>query len=159
MPEIAENIDEERLLGEVLANFAALINDNAWLDHINEIMGIGRFQFLLRKQMRVEILGLRMALWRLALARSFPKQADSLFLQYLDRYISDHPDKISRQVVVRAQQYWGMLQPGGDSDFQNVAKHLTSFQEVEKGPSQKALTLKLALAIRRDYKYIFDRLI
>lgn len=158
MPEPAEKLDELGFAEEALANFEVLIDDTEYEAYL-EMMGIGRLQFLRRKQMRVEILGLRMALWRLALARSFPKHADWMFREFLERFSSSHPDKNSRQAVRRGEEYWDMLAPGGDSDFQVVARHLASFQEQGDPGTIRALVLRLALAIRRDYKFIFERLI
>lgn len=158
MPDTAEKLDEYGVIEEALANFAVLIDDTDYEAYL-EMMAIGRFQFLLRKQMRIEILGLRMALWRLALARSFPTHADSMFSAFLERYTRSHPDKHSNQAASRGREYWAMLAPGGDSDFQMVARHLTSFKEQENNANYRALILGLALAIRSDYKFIFERLI
>lgn len=158
MSEIAEKLDEQGFVDEALDNFAALMDDGD-CDVYLDMMGIGRFQFLRRKQMRAEILGLRMALWRLALARSFPGHAEEMFEKFLEDYAQTHPDKNSRLAVQRGKQYWGMLEPGGDSDFNAVARHLASFQEQDSASGNRAITLRLALNIRRDYKFIFDRLI
>lgn len=158
MPEPAEKLEDQDVVEEALANFAVLIDDIAY-DPCLDLLGIGRLQFLRRRQMKIEILGLRMALWRLALARSFPTRADWMFNEFLNRYTASHPDKNSREAARRGLQYWGMLAPGGDSDFQAVARHLASFNEQSPEGGSRALILGLALAIRGDYKFIFNRLI
>ena len=51
-----------------------------------------------------------------------------------------------------------MLQPKGDADFSDVARHLGSFS-VQDEKQARSLTLRLVLHIHRAYKIIFDRLI
>lgn len=157
MQNLAEIIDEQEIIEEALANFAALIDDFSY-DLELEMLGIGRFQFLRRKQMLIELRGLYIALWRLALGRSFPHAADNMFTIFLRRYERNHGGKIASRVVERASQYWGMLEPAGDSDFSEVSRHLASFTERED-KEQTPLVLKLALQIRAAYRFIFDRLI
>lgn len=157
MQNLAEVLDDQAIVEEALANFAVLIDDIDF-DQVLELMGIGRFQFLRRKQMLIELRGLYIAIWRLALGKSFPQTADSMFTTFLRRYAHTHPDKRGQQISERATQYWGMLQPSGDADFHNVARHLVSF--VNSGDEEpRALILKLALNIRSAYRFIFDRLI
>lgn len=158
MPEPAARLDDQEVVEEALANFLVLIDDMG-CEQCLDMLGIGRFQFLRRRQMKIEILGLRMALWRLALARSFPTRADWMFNEFLQRYADVHPDKNSREAIRRGLQYWGMLAPGGDSDFQAVARHLVSFNEQAPAGVARALILRLALSIRSDYKFIFEHLI
>lgn len=153
----AETLDARALIEEALANFAVL-SDDADYDGVMDMLGLGKFQFLRRKQMRTELGGLRIALWRLALSRSFPNDADNMFDEFLRRYAASHPDKRGQTTIERAREYWGMLQPGGDSDFNAVARHLTSFLDLDSN-IERGITLKLALHIRNDYRFIFDRLI
>lgn len=157
MRNLAEEIDEQAIIEEAIANFSVLIDD---LDFTGEmdLLGIGRFQFLRRKQMIIELRGLYTAVWRLALARSFPHDAGSVFENFLERYGRAHTGKLATQIIERARQYWGMLEPAGDGDFSEVARHLSSFIERED-KDQRPLILKLALRIRRAYRLIFERLI
>ncbi len=157
MQNTAELFDEHSTVQEALDNFAVLIDDVDFADMLS-LMGIGKFQFLLRKQMRGELKGLYMALWHLALARSFPDRADEMFNIFLERYLSAHGGKIGIQTVERAKQYRAMLLPSGDGNFIDVARHLASFL-IKDQQDTRALTLKLALNIRNAYRFIFDRLI
>lgn len=157
MQNLAELDDAPGIAQVALDNFAALLEDADFTVEL-ELAGIGRFQFLRRRQMILELRGLHMALWRLALARSFPRDADAMFATFLHGYLTRHPDKGARQAAERARQYWGMLQPTGDADFNEVARHLTSFAERDE-KARRTLTLKLALHIRGTYRFIFDRLI
>lgn len=157
MHNLAEELDEQELIEEALANFAALLDDLDFTPEL-ELLGIGRFQFLRRKQMQLEFRGLSIALWRLALASSFPHNADLMFETFLRRYNRSHTGKPAQQTLERAREYWAMIQPAGTSDFSNVARHLASFIDRD-ADSQKPLILKLALHIRGNYRFIFDRLI
>ena len=140
-----------------LGNFTALLHDADFSAELT-LMGIGRMQVLRRRQMLVEMRGLYMALWRLALASSFPQDAGHIFNIFLRRYGHAHKDKASVHALTRAREYWGMIEPRGNSDFSEVARHLSSFftQDEEKA---RRMNLKLVLHIRKFYKLIFDRLI
>lgn len=157
MENLAEVIDEQSLMDEALANFTALIDDFAFNAEM-DILGIGRMQFLRRKQMVIEFKGLYIALWRLGLARSFPRYADDMFTIFLQRYGRRHGDRTGTLISERAMQYWGMIMPHGDANFNNVAAHLISFLPGEQKDA-RALNLKLALHIRAIYSFIFERLI
>ena len=74
MQNLAEVFDDESAVSEALENFAALLDDADFTAEL-ELMGIGRMQFMRRRQMLVEWRGLYTALWRLALASSFPQDA------------------------------------------------------------------------------------
>lgn len=158
MPNPAEVYEEqEDIVQLALDNFAALLDD---VDFSGELasLGIGRLQFLRRRQMLIELRGLYMALWRLALGRSFPHDADAMFSVFIHGFLMRNRDKIARAIAERGRQYWGMLEPVGDSDFTDVARHLISFSAHEE-KDRPALVLRLALDIRSIYRTIFERLI
>lgn len=156
MQNIEEIYEEQDIVQEAMDNFSALLADTSFAREL-ELLGIGRFQFLLRKQMIAEFKGLYIALWRLALARSFPGVADAMFSSFLHGYLLKHKDKAARHIAQRAREYWGMILPGGDSDFTAVARHIISF--MEEPEDNRALTLKVALHIRKIYCFLFERLI
>lgn len=157
MQNTAEAFDSESAAREALENFSALLEDADFTSEL-ELMGIGRMQFLRRRQMLVEWRGLYMALWRLALASSFPQDAEDMFEAFLRDYHAAHPDKISTRIMERAKEYWGMLQPKGDADFSDLARHLGSFSSQDEKQA-RSMNLRLVLHIRKAYKIIFDRLI
>ena len=154
---VAEILDERDVIEEALANFSVLIDDLDFEAEL-ELMGIGRLHFLRRRQMQIELKGLYMALWHLALSRSFPQDADAMFASFLNRYAAAHPGKPGEPIVKRAAEYSGMLAPYGDADFNDVAGHLLSFLESPEKDT-RALKLRLALHIRSAYRFIFERLI
>ncbi|BAV92200.1 hypothetical protein [Candidatus Desulfovibrio trichonymphae] len=157
MQNTAEIFDPESAGQQALKNFEALLGDMDFTVEL-ELMGIGRLQFLLRRQMLLEWRSLYMALWRLALDKSFPHDAGRIFDAFVRDYSAAHPDKQSAAGLVRAGEYWGMLAPAGETDFNPAARHLVSFfsQDVKE---LRSMRLKLALHIRKIYKSIFDRLL
>ena len=76
MQYLAEPDESPAITQVALDNFAALLDDADFTAEL-ELVGVGRFQFLRRRQMCLELRGLYMALWRLALSRSFPNDADA----------------------------------------------------------------------------------
>lgn len=153
----AKNFEAESAEQLALKNFAALLADTDFMAEL-ELMNIGRMQFLLRRQMLMEWRGLYMALWRLALEKSFPQDADAMFAVFASTHRDSHPDKLSGASLRRAGEYWAMLAPAGETDFNPVARHLASF--FSSGTHDlRSLSLKLALHIRKTYKNIFDRLL
>lgn len=153
----AEKFDDESTALEALENFQVLL-DGADFTAELELLGIGRLQFLIRRRMLTELRGLYTALWRLALASSFPVDAQLMFTAFLRQYGAAHPDKQTQLMLERAGEYWGMLQPKGDTDFSNVARHLCSFFTQDEKQA-RSMTLRMVLNIRRAYTIIFDRLI
>ena len=97
MPNPAEIYEEEQSFVQLaLDNFAALLDDVDFSAEL-ALLGIGRLQFLRRRQMLVELRGLYIALWRLALGRSFPNDADTMLSVFLHRYLMTNNDKLAPQ--------------------------------------------------------------
>ena len=157
MSQVAPEIDNGAFVQEAIENFLVLLDDMDFTD-VYTLMGIGRLQFMRRRQMLIECRGLYIGLWRLALNRSFPNDADAMLAEFLERFAQNHPDKLGARVIERAGEYWGMLQARGDTDFRGVAAHLCSFLMQEKQADQ-SLILRLVLHIRRTYEHIFARLL
>lgn len=95
---------------EALDNFAVLLDD-ADFEATFRIMGLGR---------------LHVGLWRLALQRSFPGDADSMLKVFSLRY-RQHPDKALAAAMDRAVPCRDMLRIRGESDFTEASRHLASF--------------------------------
>ncbi|SDF59353.1 hypothetical protein [Desulfovibrio legallii] len=140
-----------------LDNFAALLADADFTVEL-QLLRVGRLQFLRRRQMLFELRALYMALWRLALGRSFPQDADAMFVQFQREYRQNRKDRQCAPLLTRASEYWGMLEPRGDADFSPVARHLCSFTRQDEKQARN-MTLKLVLHIRQRYNFIFARLI
>jgi len=143
---------------EVIANFRALIDSWDFNAELRQL-GIGAMHIMRRQQMLLELKGLFAGLWRLALARSFPKDGQQIFEGWLAYCLSSSKNgKKAQQLVERARQYSEMLALRGDTDFSEVSRHLTSFVPLPES-AHKSATLKLALDIRQMYNCIFERMI
>ena len=110
---------------EALDNFPVLLLD---LDagRALHILGIGRLQFRRRARLLAEWRGLCMALWRLALQRSFPEHAEAMFRQFRESFGQSHTDKTSALALERAPAYWEVLAERGDADFRPVSRFLAA---------------------------------
>ena len=148
-------------IDEVLDNFAALLGSFDFTPEI-DAMGIGRMQFLRRKRALQDLRALFIALWRLALRKSFPDDGDVIFETFLGRYqqnpARDSARKDAAAMVDKVRAYVDMLDHKGDADFSEAAHHLVSLLSLGDAEA-KALRLRLALHIRSTYKLIFDKLI
>lgn len=145
-------------IAEVLDNFDALLR-GVDFDNEMQMLGIGRFSLFARRDMLLELRALYIALWYLALQRSFPDAAEKIFEAFLQRHTARAPRK-PREALLRerAQQYNDMLRETGDRDFTAVSRHLLSQRRMDES-ALKPLSLRLALHLRSTYTFIFDRLI
>lgn len=141
----------------VVDNFVALFRDADFTKELS-ILKVRKFQFLRRRQLLLELRALYIALWRLALGRSFPEEGDHIFETFLSTYASKHPDTASARLLVRARQYAEILQIEGDKNYMHISQHILSFSTLDE-QDRKTLGLRLALSIRQSYTFIFDRLI
>lgn len=141
----------------VLDNFDALLRGADFTNELH-ILGIGRMNVFARRAMLTELRALYIALWHLALLRSFPDTADSIYAAFLERIA--HAQNITRKDLLceRIEQYKDMLHATGDRDFMAVSRHLLSMRHIKEG-TLKPLNLRLALHLRATYTLIFDRLI
>lgn len=157
MAQAADAATHQDFVQEALDNFAVLLDDTDFTAHLH-LMGVGRLHFTRRKQLLQEWRGLYVALWRLALGRSFPQDADAMLEAFLRSYRQRHKDKQTPQMLERAEQYWDMMRVTRESDFTEVARHFCSFCQLNEKDA-RSLQLKLALIIRKAYTDIFRRLI
>lgn len=142
---------------DVLGNFDALLRDTDFSREL-QMLGVGRFNPLRRRQMLLELRGLYIGLWYLALVRSFPDRAEELFELYMQHHTQHSPRKEDEQLRQRARQYKDMLSGTGDRDFTAVSLHLLSFMHRDEA-TIKTLSLRMALLLRSTYTFIFERLI
>ena len=157
MAQAADAATHQNFVQEALDNFAVLLDDTDFTAHLH-LMGVGRLHFTRRKQLLLEWRGLYVALWRLALGRSFPQDADAMLEAFRRSDRERHRDKQTPLMLERAEQYWDMMRVTKESDFTEVARHFCSFcQMTEK--DTRSLQLKLVLIIRKAYTDIFRRLI
>lgn len=150
--------DGEAYERQARENFRALLNDMSFFREM-AILGLGRFQFSLRRRMTSEFRGVYMAVWRLALGSSFPEEADAMFSAFCRDYLRHSRDRNARDVVLKAKEYWNMLRDDAGKDFRTLAGPLASLPARAGDEQKQAVSLRLALHIRSMYRLIFDRLI
>lgn len=155
-PENPVSLDAETI-EHVLGNFDALLSDVDFTREL-QLLGVGRLDFLRRKQMLLELRGLYMGLWYLALCRSFPDAAEDIFAAYLLLHAERNPGKAGRHLRERATQYKDMLHSAGDQNFTTVSRHILSFYHKDE-ETLKSLSLRLALNFRATYTFLFERLL
>lgn len=155
---MGEDLAERLSVASLLRNFEALLADVDYRDAF-EIMEIGSLQFARRKRLRRELQALYIGLWRLALKRSFPSDYAAVFHAYMEELTTQGKPRagvaVNTELVL---QYVDKLREHGDSDFSAVSRHMLSLLEFDDSQT-RVLTLKIALHLRRVYKYFFDHLL
>lgn len=143
---------------EVIQQFLALYNCMDFKSELEDI-GIGRFQLARRKKALREFRALSVALWRLALQKSFPNDADAFFHQFRTTLMSIVPNNKENILFQnRINIYVDWLEPKKDADFLPVAGYLAGVLALEADDTPR-LRLKLSLIMRNLYGLIFDRLV
>lgn len=143
---------------EVIEQFLALYHCLDFKAELSEI-GIGRFQLARRKKAIREFKVLAVALWGLALQKSFPADAHDFFIEFRNKI----PDiagrgKAAERFVNRLNIYVDLLAPKKDGDFLPVAEYLSDVLALDQEDFRR-LRLKLSLILRNLYVLIFDRLV
>jgi hypothetical protein len=143
---------------EVVKQFLGLY---ACMDFEAELtgMGIGRFRFFLRRKAARELSALFIALWHLALQKSFPRDAGHFFSVF--RESADVLNNGSREAVelgLCLDNYVELVQHKKDADFLPVAEYMTRSLALKTGDFVRQ-RLKLSLHIRKLYMLIFNKLV
>lgn len=143
---------------EVIQQFLALYNCMDFKAELEEI-GIGKFQFGRRRKALREFKALCIALWGLALQKSFPYDARDFFQEFQKKA----PDLTARgqaaeQLRNRLNIYVDLLSPKKDADFLPVAEYLSEILALNAEDCRR-LRLKLSLIIRQLYMLIFNKLV
>ena len=143
---------------ELIRQFLALYNCMDF-KAILEDMGVGRFNFVLRRKAFREVRALCVALWGIALLKSFPLEAEEVFAQFrAEAPLFAGNSKEARRLQKRIDAYAVLLGPKKDADFLPVAEYLAG----ELNPASRDLPrerLKLSLIVRNLYTLIFDKLV
>ena len=143
---------------EVVDTFTALLASLDF-DHELALLGVGRFRFIRRKRLVHELRALAVALWKLALERSFPEVSERIFSHFLERESAGfrNPERGQRfEKTVLA--YVALLAKRREADFTEAGAHIVGFFKFPEARAA-ALRLRLALQIRALYTLIFDQLI
>ncbi len=142
---------------EVTANFGALLRDVDFAPELR-IFNIGFFDRTLRRSLEQELRMVYIGLWALALEQSFPKTAQAFFAFFVKRYVQELTGSTQKVVYEKIMNYRDMILRSDAKDFNHISEHLLSFTKV-KEDKRKADTLRLSLALRNHYTFIFQRLV
>ncbi|ABB37141.1 hypothetical protein Dde_0340 [Oleidesulfovibrio alaskensis G20] len=144
---------------EVIRNFTAVLGSYSFIQEMRTLR-VGRLQFRRRKKVLREFTALFIALWNLALHKSFPDDAELIFDEFISR-LANHCSQSSKNTKLLWQQiqvYQTLLEARKDSDFTEIAAFITGQLETDS-TEQLRTKHRLALLIRGAYSIIFDRLI
>lgn len=143
---------------EVLGQFQSLF---ATLDFRAELDGLGikRHHFFRRQAAEKEFRALCVALWGLALQKSFPDDAQAFFTRFMDTAPTVAGEgKDARLMHERVLAYAEALAPERESDFTPVAGHMAE-KLAPNAEELPKIRLKLCLIIRKLYEMIFNALV
>ncbi len=143
---------------EVIKQFLAVYNCMDFKPELEDL-GIGRFQFVRRKKALREFRALSIALWGLALQKSFPNDAENFFQEFRSALPAVFPASKERELMEnRINIYVDCLNVKKDSDFLPVATYLAEVMALDT-EDMRRLRLKLSLFMRTLYTLIFDKLV
>jgi hypothetical protein len=152
------NISPAFTIDEVVDNFNALLEQTDFEQEL-AMSGIKRMRFVTRRRMKAEWLAIYIALWRLALDRSFPADGDAIFKTFIEHRIGKIKQARKAELFIsHIMEYVEMFRLKGNNDFSLPAEHLTAKLMLSEQEAQ-SVRMKMILRLRELYKLIFDRLI
>ena len=145
----------------ILNNFTSLLQEADFEQELRAL-GIGKLWFRQRRRVVASLQALYVALWRLALLRSFPEDADHICNLFLESLRSQSGSRrtyaLTDDFEQEVRDYVERLQHHGSANFTDVATYLVSRLK-PKEPDDAAARLRLALLIRNAYTTIFAHLV
>ncbi len=148
---------DDNVCAEVSANFKALLDDVDFSSEL-QVFHLGLFSRTLRRTLLHELQMVYIGLWALALEQSFPQTAKSFFLYFVEEYVRQYKGATKKQIQEKIFAYREMILRADAKDFNHISQHLLSFTK-QNAKTQKADTLRLSLALRNHYTFIFQRLV
>ena len=143
---------------EVGRTFAALL---ATFDFAAELrdLGIGALSVFKRGQAKKRLTAVSIALWHVALEKSFPNDAGAFYAHFVATYPPLSAARNSaRKLRHLVDEYDALVAEKKDTDFTSVAENLADYFKLD-GEERRKQQLKLSLRIRAIYELIFDKLI
>ncbi len=142
---------------EVIANFQALLEDVDFGPEL-EIFNLKFYNRILRNTLIQDFKALYIGLWALALQTSFPQTAESFFHYFMEDYLLQFDGVERKKMQEKVYAYKEMVLRSDVRDFNHISQHLLSFVKHNE-ETYKANTLRLSLALRNHYTFIFQRLV
>ncbi len=143
----------------IVTRFQALLSSFDYQEEL-DILGVGKYNFNKKKKLIIEIKALYIALWKIALEKSFPDSWNSyfnLFLDEISRSLKCNA-QTAQFVIRRIDVYDTLLAPKKENNFSEVARQLVSTY-IKKKEDLESPILKFSLKIRQVYTLIFNKLI
>ncbi len=143
---------------KVVETFEILL-DGFSFEREMKLLDVGRLHVFRRRNVLTEYKALCVALWGLALERSFPEEhsviLDTYLAQLNDQGKSRKTKAMPRELILA---YIELLATHKENDFTVVGEHMVALFNVDE-KKRASLRLQLALEIRKLYSIIFDNLI
>ncbi len=143
---------------EVHQNFQALLDSLDFRTELAEL-SIPWYAFKQKKKTLREFKVLSIALWSLALQRSFPQEAEEFFSSYRQSapFLNANTPE-SKMLQNRLNIYIDLLRDKKDADFVPIATYIAEILALTSEDSSK-LRLKVSLITRTLYNLIFNKLV
>lgn len=143
---------------EVGRTFADLLGTFDFAFELREF-GLGSLSIFKRSQARKRLTVLCIALWHVALEKSFPNDAQAFFARFRETYPPLVGEKRgAKKLRDLLDRYDILVSEKRDGDFTRVAEVL--MESFSPAPADKVkMQLKLSLRIRSIYDLIFTKLI
>ena len=143
---------------EVGRIFAGLLES---FDYAAELydFGVGRLNFVKRAKVKKHLTAVCIALWHIALEKSFPKDSETFFAHFIATY----PPLVgtgrrARNLRELVTQYDALASEKKDADFTQVADAFVKALGFSQDDGRRQ-QLKFSLRIRTIYEIIFEKLI
>lgn len=141
----------------VLAHFEELLASLELKQQIAEL-GCGMNSFFTKGRSLMEFNAMSIGLWKLALDKSFPAEAEDFFAEFLKSSETLGSGKKRTRMVELIGEYNELFAPKKSADFTAISQHMSD-KLANASADRKTLQLKLSLVIRKLYQTIFDHLI
>lgn len=143
---------------EVARTFADLLATFNYRLELHEL-GIGSLSIFKRNRAKKRLTALCIALWRVALEKSFPNDVEAFF----DHFRATYPPLVgenrnTRKLRELLDKYKDLVAEKKDGDFSKVAEDFIDSFNLDSADRAR-LQLKLSLRIRSIYGLIFTKLI
>lgn len=121
-------------------------------------LGCGLNSFFTKKRSLLEFTAMSIALWRLALKRSFPDEIEEFFHEFLETSKILGKGKKRVKMIELVNTYNVLFAPKKTDDFSAISQYMADILG-SASADRKTLQLKLSLTIRKMYQMIFDHLL
>ena len=146
-----------QLLARVWKNFDIILSDMDFRYEMS-LLNISSWRLWRRKYLSEELKALTIALWRLALERSFPEDWQRILSAFMDVQRAKLGNEPARQTFTnRVETYLSIVERCRQTDFIELAGYLVDLAGTN-AKQTGSIRLKLALHLRVVYNHLFEKL-